>query len=166
MTTPITLKKQLTHNPECLFCKINQGTESSVSVYEDNICKAFMDIFPLGEGHILIIPKGHAIRLEELEQSVQGHLFRIANHLIEAQREAGFGNEGTNLLINDGKAANQTIPHAHIHLIPRKSGDLFHSVWRVALHISGFFGFRTNSAKLEEQAVAIRGALHLSGKAA
>lgn len=158
-----TQQHKLSHNPKCLFCKINQGAEPSVSVYEDDICKAFMDIFPLGEGHVLVIPKSHAVRLEELDQAVHAHLFRISNRIIEAQREAGFGTEGTNLLINDGKAANQTVPHAHIHLIPRKRGDLIQSVWRVALHISGFFGFKTNKEKLEEQASMIRRALTVSG---
>jgi histidine triad (HIT) family protein len=160
------IRSALTHQPDCLFCKINQGEESSVTVYEDDICKAFMDIFPLGEGHVLVIPKGHAERLEQLEQATQGHLFKIANYIIEAQREAGFGNDGTNLLVNDGKAANQTIPHAHIHLIPRKKGDLFTSAWRIALHISGFFGFKTRQSILEEQAAAIRCSLHITGKAA
>ncbi len=140
----------------CLFCDIAGGKEASVAVYEDPMCLAFMDIHPLGEGHVLVIPKTHASRLEELENAVQSHLFDIANRIIEAQRRAGFGTEGTNLLINDGKAANQTIPHVHIHLIPRKRGDMIQSAFRLLLHVSGFFGFRTSVNTLEQQAEKIR----------
>lgn len=117
---------------------------------------AFMDIYPLGEGHVLVIPKSHACRLEELDNATQSHLFDVANRIIEAQRRAGYGTEGTNLLINDGKAANQTIPHVHIHLIPRKRGDLIQSAFRLLVHVSGYFGFRTRQDTLLKQAERIR----------
>ncbi|PIE44464.1 MAG: HIT family protein [Gammaproteobacteria bacterium] len=135
--------------------------EPSVVVHEDDACLAFMDIYPLGQGHVLVIPKQHATRLEELDNATQGHLFDVANRIIEAQRKAGFGRGGTNLLINDGKAANQTIPHVHIHLIPRKSGDMIHSAIRLILHVSGFFGFRTRTQTLQKQANNIKKQLHV-----
>ncbi|PID44007.1 MAG: HIT family protein [Gammaproteobacteria bacterium] len=143
-----------------MFCNIAAKNEPSVVVHEDDDCLAFMDIYPLGKGHVLVVPKQHATRLEELGNSTQGHLFDIANKIIEAQRKAGFGQEGTNLLINDGKAANQTIPHVHIHLIPRKSGDLIQSIVRLAMHLSGFFGFRTDTQTLQKQARGIKKELY------
>lgn len=117
---------------------------------------ALMDIHPLGEGHVLIIPKQHAKLLQEVSAEHQAHMFELADKLVKAQRLSGFGTEGTNILINDGKAANQTVPHCHIHLIPRKKGDIIGSIIRVTLHITGLFGFASNRKALDAQASAIR----------
>jgi histidine triad (HIT) family protein len=140
----------------CLFCDITQKNEASSIVYEDDVCMAIMDIFPLGEGHVLVLPKQHGVLISELDKSTQSHLFTIGSQIVEAQRKAGFGISGTNFLLNDGKAANQTVPHIHLHLIPRKKGDLLTAIPKIALHITGIFGKSTKRDKLNNQAEAIK----------
>lgn len=140
----------------CLFCEITQKKEASSIVYEDELCMAIMDIFPLGEGHVLVLPKQHGVLISELEKSTKSHLFTVGSLIVEAQRKAGFGVKGTNFLLNDGKAANQTVPHIHLHLIPRKKGDLIAAIPKLALHVTGLFGRKTKRETLDLQANAIK----------
>lgn len=140
----------------CLFCSIIEGKEAAVKVYEDEHCLAFMDIFPISEGHVLLIPKAHSEKLEEQNKSVQMHLYLVSNEIISAQRKAGLGVNGTHYLINDGKDTNQHIQHVHIHLIPRKQKDNLHFVYKLFMHFSGLFGFRTKQVALEKIAERIR----------
>ena len=146
----------------CLFCSITQKKEASSIVYEDDLCMAIMDVFPLGTGHVLVIPKKHGVLISDLEKSTQAHLFTIGSQIVEAQRKAGFGVKGTNFLLNDGKAANQTVPHIHLHLIPRKKGDFVTAIPKLALHVTGLFGRRTKRETLNQQAKVIK--QHLSPK--
>ena len=146
----------------CLFCSITQKKEASSIVYEDDLCMAIMDKFPLGEGHVLVLPKAHGVLINELEKTTQAHLFSIGSQIVEAQRKAGFGVKGTNFLLNDGKAANQTVPHIHLHLIPRKKGDLLAAIPKLALHVTGLFGRSAKRDTLSQQAEAIK--QHLSPK--
>jgi len=139
----------------CIFCKIAEKEESASVVYEDNDFIALMDTFPLSEGHCLVIPKNHVTRLDELRAKERSRLFNIGHKVIKAQKKIGYGVQGTNILINDGKAANQTVPHLHLHLIPRESGDLIRSIPKLILHISGIFGFKTSRSKLDQQAIDI-----------
>ena len=111
-----------------------------------------MDAYPLTEGHCLVVPKSHVIRLDDLKANQRAKLFDIGHKIVEAQKQIGLGVQGTNILVNDGKAANQTIPHLHLHLIPRSSGDWFKSIPKVILHITGLFGLKTAAKKLNEQA--------------
>ncbi|SIR02453.1 HIT family protein [Aquipseudomonas alcaligenes] len=140
---------------DCLFCRIAAGAESSARVYEDEHCFAFMDIHPLGQGHVLLIPRQHVEKLDQLPAATRRHLYQVFDELLAAQRRAGFGIEGSHLIVNDGKASNQHIPHAHLHLIPRKRGDGLGFGWRMFLHFTGLFGPRTAQAVLQKQAEAI-----------
>ncbi|WP_259768960.1 HIT family protein, partial [Pseudomonas protegens] len=107
----------------CIFCQIVAGTLPAAVVYRDEHCMAFMDVHPLGAGHVLLIPQPHVEKLDQLPGFVRQHLYQVFDGLLAAQRRAGYGVEGTHLLVNDGRATNQHIPHAHLHLIPRKRGD-------------------------------------------
>ena len=147
--------KNNTESPNCIFCKISAKLETSSIVYEDDEFIAFMDAYPLTIGHCLVVPKKHVVRLDALNAKSRAKLFNIGHKIIEAQKLAGFGINGTNLLINDGKAANQTVPHLHLHLIPRESGDLIKSLPKLFLHITGLFGFKSSRLKLDEQAKLI-----------
>tara|TARA_R110001592_G_scaffold59905_4_gene182053 strand:- start:4241 stop:4717 length:477 start_codon:yes stop_codon:yes gene_type:complete len=142
-------------SPNCIFCQISTKLLPSSIVYEDADFIAFMDAYPLTPGHCLVIPKKHLVRLEALNAKSRAKLFNIGHKIIEAQKKAGFGIQGTNLLINDGKAANQTVPHLHLHLIPRENGDLLKSLPKLFLHITGLFGLKTSRAKLDSQAELI-----------
>lgn len=141
--------------PSCIFCKISGQIEPASIIYEDDLFIAFMDAYPITEGHCLVIPKKHVVRLESLNSKDRAKLFEIGHKIITAQKKAGFGVRGTNLLINDGKAANQTIPHLHLHLLPREKGDFLKSIPRLLLHITGIFGLKTDRKKLDTQAKLI-----------
>lgn len=140
---------------DCIFCKIVAGSLPAAHVYRDEQCIAFMDVHPLGAGHVLLIPRQHVEKLEQLPEHARQHLYRVFDNLVAAQRRAGFGIEGTHLIVNDGKATNQHIPHAHLHLVPRKRGDALGFSWRMLLHFTGVFGFRTSHIRLQAQADAI-----------
>jgi histidine triad (HIT) family protein len=148
-------------SPTCIFCQIAAKLEAASIVYEDDEFIAFMDAYPLTSGHCLVIPKKHLVRLESLNAKSRAKLFNIGHKIIEAQKKAGFGVQGTNLLINDGKAANQTVPHLHLHLIPRENGDLLKSLPKLFLHITGLFGLQTARVKLDKQAEKISTQLRL-----
>lgn len=143
------------HINTCVFCKIAAKIEPASVVYEDDMFIAFMDAYPLTKGHCLVIPKKHLVRLESLSAKNRAKLFNIGHKIIEAQKLVGYGIDGTNLLINDGKAANQTVPHLHLHLIPRANGDLLKSLPKLFLHITGLFGLKTSRQTLNQQAESI-----------
>ncbi len=140
----------------CLFCNIINEKEAAIKVYEDNYCLAFMDIFPISDGHVLLIPKPHSEKLDDQDKNLQMHLYLTANEIIAAQRKSGFGKNGTHFLINDGIDTNQHIQHVHIHLIPRKKKDNLNFAYKIFMHFSGLFGFRSKADKLESIASQIR----------
>jgi histidine triad (HIT) family protein len=144
---------------DCLFCKIAVGAEDCARVYADDHCVAFMDIHPLTPGHVLLIPRQHVEKLEALDSGTRQHLYAVFERLVAAQRRAGLGVEGTHLIVNDGKATNQHIPHAHLHLVPRQRGDGFGFGMRMFMHFTGLFGPRTPLPKLREQARGIQAQL-------
>lgn len=141
----------------CIFCKIVAGNEPASIVYQDDIMHIIMDAYPLSEGHCLIIPNRHVQRLHELEDAERTQLFELGHRAMQALQACGFGRDGINLLLNDGKAANQTVPHLHLHVIPRKKGDLFSALPKLALHVTGVFGIKTRRDKRDALAQQLRG---------
>lgn len=114
----------------CIFCDIVTGRAPASVVYRDEYALVILDLFPIREGHALVIPHRHAPLLGELDAQLTGHLFNLARHVIAAQRAAGLPVQGHNLVVNDGKAANQHVPHVHIHVIPRQGGDTLRMLMR------------------------------------
>ncbi len=84
---------------------------------------AFMDVFPWAPGHVLVIPHLHARHLHELEAPLRAHLLEVANRVRLAMPAAGIPCDGANFFVNDGKAANQSVAHVHLHVLPRQYGD-------------------------------------------
>ncbi len=107
-------------DPSCLFCKIMQGKIPAHRVYEDDASCAFLDINPLFPGHVLLSPKGHISTLADLLPSEVGPLFENAQLLAKAV-ETALQAEGTFVAINN--RVSQTVPHLHIHIVPRRRGD-------------------------------------------
>ena len=109
---------------ECIFCKIVAGEIPSTKVFEDERVLSFMDINPVGRGHLLIIPKNHYPTLfdipEEELKAVYGASQKIARAL-----KGVLEMPGLNLIQSNGRAASQIIDHFHLHLIPRWPGDAF-----------------------------------------
>ena len=116
---------------DCIFCKIIGGEIPSEKVYEDDKVFAFMDINPLNDGHVLIIPKSHAGTIHEIGEDDFLAVMSATHKLAAAVRKA-LNPDGINLLQLNGKAANQVVPHLHVHIVPRWSGDgLTVSQWEI-----------------------------------
>lgn len=109
---------------DCVFCAIAAGQLPSYRLYEDEDFIVLLDIFPLRPAHVLIVSRQHAPYLYELPAPAQARLLPLAERLARVLRRAGYGEYGINLLINDGPEANQHVPHLHLHLIPRRRGDV------------------------------------------
>ncbi len=107
---------------DCIFCKIISGEIPSVEIYEDDRVLAFMDINPLNDGHILIIPKAHAATIHEISEA-DFLAVMSATHKLAAAVQKTLGPDGINILQLNGEAANQVVPHLHVHIVPRWSGD-------------------------------------------
>jgi len=110
---------------DCVFCRVVAGALESSRVYEDEDVLAFMDIQPVTEGHLLVIPKRHAAYLADLDEQLGTSLFRIGQRLAAALRSSGLPCEGVNLFLADGEAAFQEVFHVHLHVFPRTPGDGF-----------------------------------------
>ncbi len=107
---------------DCIFCAIASGAIPSARVHEDEHTLAFLDIQPLREGHALVIPKAHAQHLEDLDGSAAHALMTTTQKVIQALKST-LGVSDTTVAINNGPAAGQEVPHVHIHIIPRTTGD-------------------------------------------
>jgi len=84
-----------------------------------------MDHRPVNPGHVLVIPKGHAAYMSEMDEEIGAHLFKISLGIARAIRKSGIKCEGINLFIADGETAGQEIFHFHLHIIPRFKSDGF-----------------------------------------
>ena len=115
-------------DPDCIFCKIVTGEIPALKVVEDDNALAFMDIGPLAEGHVLLIPKLHYETLDRIPADIAAACLRHLPGLVKAVRSAT-GCEGVNVLQNNGVVAHQDVMHVHFHIIPRTSGDEFHFNW-------------------------------------
>jgi histidine triad (HIT) family protein len=115
---------------ECVFCAIAEQRLPAVRVYEDEQFIVLLDIFPLRPAHVLIVSREHAPLLNQLSAPACAQLLPLAQRVAAALRGVGYGEHGINFLINDGPAANQHVPHLHLHLIPRRSGDVVPLLWR------------------------------------
>lgn len=107
---------------DCIFCKIVSGEIPSMKVYEDDSTLAFMDISNDVDGHILVIPKEHCRNVLDCDE---GALYAVAKTVKTVSKHLtdNCGYEGVNLLNASDESAGQSVPHFHIHTIPRKSGD-------------------------------------------
>jgi histidine triad (HIT) family protein len=110
---------------ECVFCDIIAGRGEASVVHEDEHVIAFMDIRPVTEGHVLVVPRMHAAFLEDLDEDLGARVFRTGHRLARALRRSGLPCEGVNMFLADGEAAFQEVFHVHLHVFPRTVGDGF-----------------------------------------
>jgi len=104
----------------CPFCNLDQHREI---IIENSECYAMHDMFPVSNGHVLIIPKRHCSDYFELTTDEQTSCWEMVNELRGILDEK-YHPDGFNIGINVNEAAGQTVPHVHIHLIPRYKGDV------------------------------------------
>ena len=108
--------------PDCVFCMIRDGKIPSSKIYDDARTLAFMDINPVSRGHCLVASKAHAATLYEVDVEDFKAVAATAKMLATAIKKA-LSPDGLNLLQANGAAAFQSVPHFHLHLIPRWTGD-------------------------------------------
>lgn len=116
----------------CIFCRIVSGDIAAEVLLRGERSLAFLDVQPLADGHVLVVPHAHRARVEDLSEEDSQALFAMVTRLAPLVREV-VAAEGTTIGINNGPATGQTIPHVHVHIVPRRSGDgggSIHSVVR------------------------------------
>lgn len=118
-----------------IFDRIISGQLPASFVYQDDICVAFLDINPMTRGHTLVVPRQSVPTLDLLDAVTRSHLLEVVQKVGAAQRK-GLSSLAQHLLVNDGKAASQSVPHVHIHVIPRYSGDMLHTITRMIWHVT------------------------------
>lgn len=106
----------------CVFCDIIQRNTASYIIYEDEDFIAILDKYPISLGHTLVMPKRHYERVKDLSEKDFCAMYarvHALNQLITSKLSAS----ASHISINDGAAANQLIPHIHVHIIPRSEND-------------------------------------------
>ena len=101
----------------CIFCKIVAGELPSAKAFSDDVAMAFADISPVTPVHVLVIPKQHVERVEDLgadQENLVGHLIRVAG---QVAAESGLSENGYRLVVNQGHHAGQLVDHLHVHVL-------------------------------------------------
>lgn len=105
----------------CPFCD-RVAARDEIS-YARATAVAFPDAFPVSDGHILVVPCRHLARVEDLEPQEWADLFGLVREVCR-DLSGQDGVDGINVGVNSGAAAGQTVDHAHVHVIPRRLGDV------------------------------------------
>ena len=112
----------------CIFCAIVAGKQPGVSVYRDEEFMVIMDKYPINVGHTLLIPVKHYDNLLRMPPTEVGKLYSlvpdVAKAIVTAVKADGF-----NVGQNNGIAANQIVPHVHVHIVPRFIDDSPDGKW-------------------------------------
>ncbi|MEO8600979.1 MAG: HIT family protein [bacterium] len=134
--------------PDCIFCRIVAGEAPCHRVSEDERTVAFMDVFPVTDGHTLVITKEHAPTIYDASEAALAAVTATARRVAHAIR-ATLAPDGLMVFQLNGAAAMQTVFHYHMHLLPRREGE------PLALHtrVPG------DPARLAEIAARLAGAL-------
>ena len=105
---------------DCVFCNLD---ESRIEI-ENDLALSFKDLYPVTNGHTLVIPKRKVQSFFDLTEEETTAMFELLYLQKEDLKNKDSSITGFNIGINDGEDAGQTIMHCHIHLIPRRSGDM------------------------------------------
>jgi histidine triad (HIT) family protein len=104
-----------------VFCRIIDGEIPSVKIYEDNDVLAILDISQTTKGHTLVMPKKHYDNFLACPQETMHKVYDVAQRIGQAEISV-LGAKGVNILTNVGESAGQSVPHFHVHVIPRYLG--------------------------------------------
>ncbi|EPQ74488.1 Bis-tetraphosphatase (asymmetrical) [Mycobacterium marinum str. Europe] len=105
-----------------MFCAIAAGEAPAIRIYEDDNYLAILDIRPFTRGHTLVLPKKHTVDLTDTPPETLAQMATIGQRIAKAARATELA-DATNIGINDGSAAFQTVFHIHLHVLPRRDGD-------------------------------------------
>ena len=131
----------------CRFCAIVTGDERAHVVFEDEISIAFLDHRPLFPGHALLVPREHFETVWDLPDDLVGPLFTTAKSLSGAIRTA-MGSQGAFIALNN--VVSQSVPHLHIHLVPRNRKDGLRGFFWPRRKYDGESHMRETAAKIRE----------------
>ncbi len=106
----------------CVFCAIVAGEAPAIRICEDEDYLAILDIRPFTRGHTLVLPKRHTVDLIDTPPDTLAEMIIIGQRIARAARATELA-DATNIGINDGRAAFQTVSHVHLHVLPRRNGD-------------------------------------------
>jgi histidine triad (HIT) family protein len=112
----------------CIFCSIIAGQEAGVQVYRDLNFLVIMDKYPINPGHTLVMPIKHYENLLQMRSAEVGTLFAVASAVAKAVVSVVKA-DGFNVGQNNGIAANQIVPHVHVHIVPRFNDDSPDGKW-------------------------------------
>ena len=107
----------------CVFCAIVDGEAPAIRIYEDDDYLAILDIRPFTRGHTLVMPKQHTVDITDTPPQTLAAMTAIGQRIGRAARASELQADGNNIAINDGRAAFQSVPHIHLHVVPRRDGD-------------------------------------------
>lgn len=128
-------------------------------MYRDAEFTAFMDIHPWSPGHVLVTPMTHWQWVGEMPGPVRERLFGVTTRIAAAVRDSGIPCHDVHFLLNDGPAASQTVPHVHMHVLPRVRGDWPRRIPALMLRPLLARVGRKSRAALDDHARLIRSAL-------
>ena len=137
---------------DCVFCQILEGRAEGSVVYRDERAIVLLDLFPVREAHCLVIPVQHQPLLQDLEPDLCAHLFELARRAIRAHKRAGLDVLAHNVIVNDGREANQHVPHVHVHVIPRRGGDTLATALTWGTRMMNIFGLAKRRRRLDRLA--------------
>jgi histidine triad (HIT) family protein len=110
----------MSRREDCVFCQVGDGRLPAQIVYQDEQCIAFLDSHPLFPGHVLLCPLEHYETLTDLPAVLCGPML-LKTQLLARAVEAALDAEGTFIAVNN--KVSQTVPHLHIHVVPRRRRD-------------------------------------------
>jgi histidine triad (HIT) family protein len=121
---------------DCIFCKIISGDIPTKILKETTKSISFLDAFPLAKGHVLVIPKNHRQKIQDMNQDEVSDLFLLVHEMVSKVDSVS---GATLVAVHNGIDAGQEVPHVHVHLVPRSKDDSagpIHSMFDSSLTLS------------------------------
>jgi len=121
---------------DCIFCKIISGNIPAKILKETTLSISFLDAFPLAKGHVLVIPKTHHQKIQDMSNDENIDLFSLVHEMISKVDSVS---GATLVAVHNGIDAGQEVPHVHVHLVPRSKDDSagpIHSMFDSSLNLS------------------------------
>ena len=120
----------MNRDSDCIFCKIVENELPGFRVFENEHTVAFMDINPVANGHVLVVPKEHWANLYEMPDVQFGYTSATVRRVATAVNQF-LNPDGISIIQANGKGAAQSVLHFHIHIVPRTFGDELKINWEL-----------------------------------
>ena len=121
---------------DCIFCKIISGGIPAKILKETTQSISFLDAYPLAKGHVLVIPKTHHQKIQDMGNDENTDLFSLVHEMVSTVDSVS---GATLVAVHNGIDAGQEVPHVHVHLVPRSKDDSagpIHSMFDSSLNLS------------------------------